>query len=133
MPDGFHALGLAAFFRRGDVLRFLIEHGADVAAPARNRLAVTALHSAVATDAAPVDHGIVRTLLDAGAPVNVGHLGGGTPLHTTAFTGDLESARMLLDHGADPHARMDDGRTAVDVARERGNTEVLALLERTRE
>src|SRR5262245_49427014 len=86
--DGFHPLGLAAFFRHPEVVRLLIERGADVAAPARNRLAVTALHSAVATDAGPVDHEIVLLLLDAAAPLNVPHLGGGTPLHTAAYTGD---------------------------------------------
>lgn len=127
--DGFHPLGLAAFFRRLDVLRLLLERGADVAAPARNGLAVTALHSAVATDAAPVDHRVVRTLLDAGAPVNAPHRGGGTPLHTAAFTGDVAVARMLLERGADPTARTDDGKTPLDVARERGNA-VASLLER---
>lgn len=127
-PDGFHALGLAAFFRHADVLRLLIERGADVSAPARNRLAVTALHSALATDAGPVDHAMVRALLDAGAPVNVPHLGGGTPLHTVAFTGDVESARMLLARGADPGARLDDGKAAVDVARERGHAELAEML-----
>jgi ankyrin repeat protein len=127
--DGFHPLGLAAFFRHRDVVRLLIGRGAEVAAPARNKLAVTALHSAVATDAAPVDHEIVRMLLDAGAPVNVPHLGGGTPLHTAAFTGDLESIRLLLERGADPSLRLDDGKTAIDIARERGHEEAARMLE----
>jgi ankyrin repeat protein len=129
-PDGFHPLGLAAFFRRYDVLKLLIERGADVRAPARNALAVTALHSAVATDAAPVDMRIVRALLDAGAPVSVPHQGGGTPLHTAAFTGDAEVVRMLLDRGADPVVRTDDGKTAIDIARERGHAAVGEMLER---
>lgn len=127
--DGFHPLGLAAFFRRKDVLALLLERGADVAAPARNKLAVTALHSAVATDAGPVDHDIVRMLIDAGAPVNAPHLGGGTPLHTAAFTGDARSARMLLERGADPTKKTDDGKTAIDVARERGHDDVARMLE----
>lgn len=128
-PDGFHPLGLAAFFRHREVLHLLIARGADVAAPARNALAVTALHSAVASDAAPVDLAIVEALLDAGAPVNVPHLGGGTPLHTAAFTGDAAVARLLLARGADPMARTDDGKTAVDVARERGHEDLARLLE----
>ena len=130
-PDGFHPLGLAAFFRRYDVLRLLLDRGADVAAPARNKLRVTALHSAVATDAAPVDHEIVRMLLEAGAPVNVPHLGGGTPLHTAAFVGDPTVVRLLLERGTDPSMRRDDGKTAAAIARERGNAEVAALLEGT--
>jgi ankyrin repeat protein len=127
-PDGFHPLGLAAFFRHPDVLRLLIERGADVAAPARNRLAVTALHSAVATDAADVDVSVVEALLRAGAPVNAPHQGGGTPLHTVAFTGNAEVARMLLERGADPMARTDDGKTAIDIARERGHATLAEML-----
>lgn len=127
--DGFHPLGLASFFRHADVVRLLIERGADVAAPARNPLRVTALHSAVATDAAPVDHEIVRALVAAGAPVNATHQGGGTPLHTAAFTGDLASIEVLLERGADPLLRLDDGKTVIEVAHERGHAEAARLLE----
>ncbi len=128
--DGFHPLGLAAFFRHADVVRLLIERGASVAAPARNKLAVTALHSAIATDVAPVDMAIVRMLLEAGAPVNVPHLGGGTPLHSAAFVGDPEVVRMLLDRGADPWLKTDDGKTAAEIARERGHAALAEMLER---
>lgn len=127
-PDGFTPLGLAAFFRAPDVVRLLLERGADPSIAAQNRLAVTPLHSAVATDAAPVDVSIVRMLLEAGAPVNVPHLGGGTPLHTAAFVGEPEVLRMLLDRGADPRLTTDDGRTAIDIAREQGHAEAAALL-----
>jgi ankyrin repeat protein len=46
--DGFHPLGLAAFFKRPEAVRFLLAAGADPSAPARNPMKVTALHSAVA-------------------------------------------------------------------------------------
>ncbi len=127
--DGFTPLGLAAFFRRPGVVRLLIERGADPSIASRNALRVTPLHSAAATDAAPVDVSIVRMLLEAGAPVNVPHLGGGTPLHTAAYVGDDEVVRMMLDRGADPRLTTDDGKTSVDVARERGHDALAAMME----
>jgi uncharacterized protein len=127
--DGFHPLGLAAFFRQPEVVRLLLERGADVAAPARNPLAVTALHSAVANDSGPVQMEIVTLLLDAGAPVNATHQGGGRPLHTAAFTGDTEVARLLLARGADTSLRTDEGKTPADIARERGHDAVARMLE----
>lgn len=129
--DGFTPLGLAAFFRHAAVARLLLDRGADPRIAAKNKLAVTPLHSAVATDAAPVDISILRMLLDAGAPVNVPHLGGGTPLHTAAFVGDAEVVRLLLERGCDPSRRTDEGKTAVDIARERGHAGVAEMLERS--
>lgn len=127
--DGFTPLGLAAFFRRPDVARLLLERGADPSIASTNKLRVAPLHSAVATDAAPVDVSIVRMLLEAGAPVNVPHLGGGTPLHSAAYVGDMEVVRMLLDRGGDPRMKTHDGKTAIDIARERGHAAVAETLE----
>ena len=129
-PDGFHPLGLAAFFRHGEAVRLLLERGADPAPASRNGLAVTPLHSAVATNAGPRDLGIVRALLDAGAPVSARSAQDGTPLHTAAFTGDVEVARLLLECGADPSLTNDSGRTPLDIARDRGHDRIVELLER---
>lgn len=129
--DGFTPLGLAAFFKRPEAVRLLIERGADAAPASRNQPAFTPLHSAVATDAGPRDLGIVRALLEAGAPVNARSGSGGTPLHTAAFLGDTEVAELLLARGADPRIANNEGRTAVDVARERGHAALAERLERT--
>lgn len=125
--DGYTPLGLAAFFKRRDVVKALLDRGAKPNVPSRDQ-GFTPLHSAVATDAAGSERDIVRLLLDAGADPNARSHEGGTPLHTAAFTGDLEIAEMLLAHGADPSATDPRGLTPLDIARDRRNVEVGALL-----
>jgi ankyrin repeat protein len=126
-PDGYSALGLAAFFKRRDVVRYLLEAGADPR-PASRVGGFTPLHSAVATDAGAADIEIVRMLLDGGAAPNARSQSGSTPLHTAAFTGDRASLDLLLKHGADPGIRNKEGKSAADVARERGHQEIAGLL-----
>jgi uncharacterized protein len=124
--DGFHPLGLAAFFHHGDVVRYLIDAGADVRAVSRNPMAVTALHSAVADGG---DRESALALIRAGADVNAKQRHGWTPLHGAADSGDRETVEALLAAGADPSLTHDDGKTAADVAREKGHDEIARLLE----
>ena len=125
--DEYSPLGLAAFFRRREIVRYLLRAGADPRQASRHG-GFTPLHSAVATDAAPVDIEIVRMLLDKGAESNAKSQSGSTPLHTVGFTGDRESLALLMEHGADPAITNNDGKTAADIARERGHQEVVDLL-----
>ena len=127
--DGYSALGLAAFFKHRNVVKYLLVRGADVHNSSRQGR-FTPLHSAVATDAGACDVEIVRALLDAGADPNARSASGGTPLHTTAFTGDRESAELLLQYGADRKVKNGQRKTPAEIARERGNTEVAELLDR---
>ena len=126
-PDGFTALGLAAFFKRAEAVRALLDAGADPH-PASRPAGFTPLHSAVADDAGVVTGDIVRMLLDAGAEPNAQSASGGTPLHTAAFVGDATVTKLLLAAGADPNMKDDRGLTPLDVARDRSNSEVAALL-----
>jgi ankyrin repeat protein len=127
--DGYSPLGLACFFKRRDVVKVLLERGAKPSLPSRDQ-GFTPLHSAVATDAGDAIHDIVRLLLDAGADPNAKSREAGTPLHSAAFTGDLEIAELLLAYGADPNATDPKGLTPLDIARDRRNVEVAALLHR---
>ena len=112
-PDGFHPLALAAFFGNDEIVRLLLDRGADVSVVARNeRIQVTALHAAAAGNHTE----IARLLLAAGAPVDAEQPGGFTALHSAAQNGNAELVRLLLEHGADPEQRTADGRAARDLA-----------------
>jgi ankyrin repeat protein len=69
-------------------------------------------------------------VLHAGADPNAKSREGATPLHTAAYTGDLEIAEMLLAYGADPSATDAKSLTALDIARDHRNVEIAALLHR---
>jgi ankyrin repeat protein len=124
-PDGFTPLGLAAFFKRRDVVALLLRRGADPNVVARHPFKVAPIHSAVADGA---DAEIVRLLIEAGAAVNVKQRHGWTPLHGAAHEGDLALVRYLVDHGADHTATNDQRKTPADVARERGHETVARFL-----
>jgi len=126
-PDGYSPLGLAAFFKRREIVRYLLEAGADPR-PASRSGGFTALHSAVATDAGAANPEIVQMLLDEGADPNARSSSGSTPLHTAAFTGDRASLELLLSHGADPAVKNAQAKTAADIASERGHADVARVL-----
>jgi uncharacterized protein len=123
--DGFQPLGLACFFGQRAAAELLLARGGEVNTPARNAFKVTALHAALAGPAP----GIAAVLVAAGADVNARQQAGNTPLHETAHAGLVELTRLLLEHGADATARDDDGHTPADIARTRGHTAVLSILE----
>jgi len=125
-PDGFHPLGLAAFFRQPAVVELLLARGADVRAASKNPMQVTALHSAVADGGHAA---IAKALVRAGADVNARQRHGWTPLHGAADSGDRETVHLLLEHGADPAAIHDGGKTALEIAREKGHAEIIEVLE----
>ena len=62
--------------------------------------------------------GVVDELVAAGVPVDaVDPVWGGHPLRAAAGGGRPDSVRRLLELGADPTLRDDQGRTALDLAR----------------
>ncbi len=53
----------------------------------------------------------------------------GTALHAAAHAGTLDIARLLVDYGANPQARDDQGRTPAELARLRKHWDVAAFLD----
>lgn len=123
-PDGFTPLGLAAFFGQPEVVKALLERGANVNLAANNAQRVAPLHSAVAGR----QMNIVEMLLQAGADVNAVQEGGFTPLHGAVENSMVEMIALLLTFGADRELVTSQGKTASDMAREKDQAELLALL-----
>lgn len=72
----------------------------------------------------------VRLLLARGAPIDRPNRTGFTPLHHAAEGRALDALRLLLTAGADPTLRTGQGALAIDIARARGDTTAVRLLER---
>jgi ankyrin repeat protein len=75
-------------------------------------------------------HNVAALLLDKGASHKVLFPDGSTLLHLAAFLGDVKMAELLVMRGADVHARDRLGRTPLQVAAERDEEEVVALLKK---
>eukprot|EP01037_Dinobryon_pediforme_P003586 gene3586-3633_t len=95
-----------------DLSRWLVEQGADV--NCGDGCGETPLH-------ARAGHwqGNIAILLDLGADVNHAAGGRGTPLHRAAAVGNVSSARMLLESGADLDALNSSGQSPLVYALER--------------
>lgn len=128
-PDGFTALGLAAYFARVEVVKILLAAGADPNIASRNRMKVMPLHSAVANRNEQSATEMAHLLVSKGAQVNIAQEGGWTPLQQAAMHGYTPLVAFLLDHGADLHAKAKDGRNAFDLATGANHTQTAALLE----
>lgn len=116
--DGWTPLHLAAFFGRATAARRLIAAGADLKAISANTTANTPLHAAIA---GRCDEEVILSMLAAGADAGLATAEGYTPLHIAASRGNQRVCDLLLEYGAAPTARMKDGKTAADVAAERGH------------
>jgi len=105
--NGMSPLVVAALMKRSDLVKILVENGADVKAGHAD--GYTALHAAAAKD----NLEIVRYLLDHGADPNAEDIYFGTPF-TEAVESMASVRRELLSHGGDISIESRYGRTPVD-------------------
>ncbi|KAK9126728.1 hypothetical protein Scep_015574 [Stephania cephalantha] len=71
-----------------------------------------------------------KMLIEAGADKNAKSLDGRTALYRAAAGGDTKMAALLMEMGADPTVTAETtGRTPLEIAQEKGNVEVIEVLE----
>ena len=108
--DGTSALGAAALTGNAELVRVLLEAGAEI--DHKSSDGRTALLTACLTGKME----IIRQLLDRGANVNVRAIDGRTCLNFAAIRNLPELVELLLAHGADPGIRSNDQLSPFDVA-----------------
>jgi len=120
-PNGATPLMHAALYAGSDMLRWLLERGADP--NAKSRRSGTALHWGI------LDISKVRILLERGVDVNAKSADGRTALLLAASQpSNTEIVQLLLEKGADANTRDIAGRTALMAASGFGNTETMRAL-----
>ena len=118
--QGDTALHIAAAAYQPEIVRQLIDAGADV--HAKNRHGDEPLHAA-AVGSPGSSIGIRRrrsacivALIAAGADPNAVNKRGVSPLHVAVRTRSAAAVRTLLEHGADPNAKNKSGSTPMLLA-----------------
>jgi ankyrin repeat protein len=120
--DGWTALYLN--FGNLDIVKLLLDNGADINAISKNGFVATPLQGSVVMKNSTLG----KLLLDRGANVSPRGEGGTSPLQEAAGSGQIEFARLLLERGADANARDDAGKTPRTIALDYKQPEIANLL-----
>lgn len=119
---GYGPLHWAAYRGYVSVTKRLIQSG--VPPDLKSHAGITPLLQAAAMGHADT----AQILLEAGAHPSEPDNEGWTPLHKAIANGHEMVVEILMKAGADPTARHAGGATPIGIAREKGKTEILALL-----
>ena len=126
-PDGWTALHLAAFVGKDAAVIALLENGASAHIMGRAFEQNLAVHAACA--GRRLGKTAFATLVAATGDPNATQKQGYTPLMIAAGNGFVDAVEVLLAAGADRTLRQVEGKSASDLARERGHHDLAKRLE----
>jgi ankyrin repeat protein len=111
--DHWTPLHCASYFGIVEILRVLLDHGADPEANAEGYIGEKPLHKVSYGKYRSQEDGlfVVQLLLEGGADVNTRRHDGSTPLHVASHFGKVEIVQILIDHGAEVNAMDGIGKT----------------------
>ena len=113
----------ASFHGHLEVVKLLLLNKADINCQSNGK--VTPLHFAIKNNHLKV----ARLLITYGGNINAQTLNHKwTPLHFAALYGQKESVELLLEYDADLNIKDQNGKTAEDIAREKGYDEIVGLI-----
>jgi hypothetical protein len=121
---GMTALLLASMYEHIDIVRLLLEKGADVNIKDENG------YNALMWASVRGYTDIVRLLLENGADINLQNENGYTALMLASVSGITEIVRLLLEKGADVNIRDEYGNATLSLALYHGYTDIVDLLKR---
>jgi ankyrin repeat protein len=123
--NGDAPLVMAAYMGLTEIVRLLLEAGADVTA-VDPEMKATALHAAAYAGRTEAAKLLIqyKVEIDKQGPYN-----GYTALHDAIWQGHIETAKVILAAGANLNLKNHQGQTPLEFARARGNQELVALLE----
>jgi ankyrin repeat protein len=126
-------LDIAAERNNVAVLKYLLDHGADVEATpglSDRKYGLTALHHAAYFDAIDAANFLILrgARIDAHIAEDSSHIATPTPLILAAQSGHLRMVQVLLAHGADVNAMYGRNQTAISDALGYGHVDVAHLL-----
>jgi len=122
---GWTPLHFAAYAGNLEVAKLLLDRGAPIDRRANTKFRNTPLQVSLLT----AQEEMASMLVARGADVRIEQDGGFTALHEAAQIGSEKLIALLLDAGADPNSRGQDGRTPLTMARKSGHSAAAKLLQ----
>jgi 5-methylcytosine-specific restriction endonuclease McrBC regulatory subunit McrC/ankyrin repeat protein len=119
------SLNLASMKGNKEIVKLLLEHGANP--NLKDETGENTL--SFLFDTKNVE--IVKLLLEYGADPNLQNINNGkTVLMRSSHEQNIKVVKLLLEYGANPNLQDKDGRTALDVAKILGETEIVKILQK---
>ena len=125
-PNGDAPLVMAAYLGHTEIVRALLEAGADVAAVDPGMQA-TALHAASYAGRSEAARVLIEYHIDIDKQ---GPRNGYTALHDAIWQNNIETAKVLIDAGANLQLASHEGETPLAFATSHRRHEIAALIER---
>ena len=125
-PNGDAPLVMAAYLGHAEIVRKLLDAGADLRAvdPGMRATALQAAAYAGRTEAA-------RILIERGIDIDKqGPVNGYTALHDAIWQDNVDTAQVIIEGGANLRLKSHDGQTPLDFAKAKKRKEIVAMIER---